>query len=80
MRKRRGAAAAIAAACAIAGLSCVEVTTARRTETPAGAQDGGRVVERSAGVRVFAWNPLGCAWKAVSRPFKAAARGVKKLF
>jgi len=46
VRKRRGAAAAIAAACAIAGLSCVEVTTARRTETPAGAQDGGRVVER----------------------------------
>lgn len=80
MRGTKRRAVALAAACALAGLSCVEVTTARKTETPAAAQGVGQVVEQKAEVRVYAWNPLGDVWKAVSYPFKAVGRGVKKIF
>lgn len=75
--KRTGTAVALLClACA----SCVEVTTARKSESVTPAAGGGYAREEKSEVHVYAWNPFDDILDAAAYPFKAAWKGIRKVF
>ena len=73
---KRGAIARIAAACVVAGASCVRVTTERGAAPVGPAPTPGEKGK----VRVRAWNPFDEILDVVSFPVKAAGKGLGKIF
>jgi len=71
---------AVVAAASLLVASCVEVTTARRSEAVGEAPDGGTTRKSEVVVRTYGWDTLAVALHVVTFPFKVVGGAVKAVF